>query len=323
MEGTLNILRRLSLTLIPLLIALNCRADYARDFMDIAPSAREAALGGGGVSNCKGTFAIFWNPAVLELQTNGVGFGMSHKAILGLETYDFISTAYTLPRYGSIGIGWIRLGVGDIPLYPELPGSHDERLVNPYMRSDFTPIGYLDDVETAFVLSYSQAPVRYFRYYRGEKVIALGASMKIFAQRMGKMRGKGVGWDLGMMVILPGMEGWDIRIGGMISDLFTSRIHWNNSTSDTIPADFRIGISGERRIGKWGTLTLLGAIKTRYSTIFSLGSEIGIKDALFLRAGLANLEPSFGVGFKVKGLTLDYALQMKGLSASHLVSIRM
>ncbi|HID55320.1 TPA: hypothetical protein EYP37_02235 [Candidatus Poribacteria bacterium] len=319
----MSALRMSSLIPILLLIALSCRADYARDFMDIPPSAREAALGGGGVSSCKGTFAVFWNPAVLELQTDGVGFGISHRAILGLETYDFISTAYSLSQYGTIGIGWIRLGVGDIPLYPELPGSHEERLVNPHMRSDFTPTGYLDDVETALILSYSQAPVRYFRYYREKRMIALGVSMKIFSQRMGGMRGRGIGWDLGMMMILREMEGWNVRVGSMISDLFTSTIRWNNGAEDTIPADFRIGISGERQIGRWMTLTLLGAIKTRYSPILSLGAEIGINDILFLRAGLAGLEPSFGVGFKIRGLTVDYALQMKELSGSHLVSMRM
>lgn len=315
-------MRNLVLLSMLFLSVSNCWANYAREFMEIGPSAREVALGGGGVSTCKGSFAVVWNPAILAIEPTKT-VGMSHMSFLGLESYDFISAAYSLPNYGSVGIGWMRLGVGDIPIYPELPGSHEERLVNPHMRSEFTPTGYLMDVETAFILSYSLVPARYLRYYRERNIISIGASIKIFNQRIGWMRGKGIGWDLGMAVLFPNVGGWRVKVGGMIADVFMSAMRWNNGTSDLIPADFRIGIAGERRINEWMGLNLVGAVKTRYSLLFSLGTEISLRDLLFLRAGIKRGEPSFGTGFKVKGVSIDYTLSIGDLSKSHLVSVRM
>ena len=79
----------------------------------------------------------------------------------GLGAFNYISgTKQILPKL-NLGLSWIRAGVDDIPIYPLIPAfdpniSADERrnvAKNRPRESDFTPAGYLNDSENAYILT--------------------------------------------------------------------------------------------------------------------------------------------------------------------------
>ena len=99
---------------------------------------------------------------VLQAVSDKYQFCFMHAARRsGLGAFNYISgTTQILPKL-NLGLSWIRAGVDDIPIYPLIPAfdpniSADERrnfVKNRPRESDFTPAGYLNDSENAYVLT--------------------------------------------------------------------------------------------------------------------------------------------------------------------------
>lgn len=299
---------RLALCAALILIPMLAVADYARDFLELPRTAREMAMGG-----------RIGNPAIPALE--GASIEMSHMEIKGLERFSYASIGWDLGEIGVLSVGWARLGVSDIPIYPELPGSHEERLVNPYMRSDFKPIGFLSDVEEAFSITYSILPPRFVKYYSERALLSLGFSLKLFRQRMGGMRGSGSGMDFGMILSLRDVGGWKVELGAAIEDIASSSIKWRGGRKELIPPDMRLMFSAGKKLGVARFLVVL-SLRTRYSPGVSVGAELVLGDALSLRAGLRGSEPGFGAGISIGRVELSYGMGLWDLSMAHLVSFK-
>jgi hypothetical protein len=139
--------------------------------------ARAMGLGRAYVAVANDPTAVFWNPAGLELAPRAA-FSLFHNQVFEGTIYDFAGFVYPTLTYGTVGLGFARLGTGDIT----------ETNINN------VPIGTLTYAEDEFYVSYAKSlPFQ----------LLGGATFKIRRQSLGgvdfNQNTTGLGIDLGLM----------------------------------------------------------------------------------------------------------------------------
>ena len=179
----------------------------------------------------------------------------------------------------------------------------------------------MTDVENAFLLSYAFQIPDAWRIARRQVRFKVGGSLKYLSQRFGGYRAYGIGIDLGMQAHVLG-EGRPVTVGLMIQDAYTTTLHWNTESEreDIIQGNIRLGIAYRPARGFWKHLTVYGEMRTRYGPRLHLGVESDHLKWVLLRAGLNGTHPTFGVGLRLAGFRVDYALTTHDLESVHQVS---
>ena len=324
----------LLLLLLPLIGHTQSFRKYSNEFMNIGVDA--AAL---GMANAVTAFSDdvnsgYWNPAgLLHLEDNQLAL-MHASYFANIATYNYAAFAMPLDDISAVGVSVIRFGVDDI-----LNTTH---VIDDQGNIDYNRISLFSTADYGFTFSYARKlPLDGFSYGVNAKVIR--RVIGDFANSWGfgfdaSLQFETGKWKFGAMArdITTTYNMWTID-EGKFADIQNAVDGQNQelpeTTELTIPK-LQLGIAREFIFRyDYSLLTSLN-LNMRFAQtndIFAtqslsidpaLGIQFGYIDLVFLRAGVGNFQdvrqldgteavnfqPNIGVGFKYKGIHVDYAL---------------
>ncbi|WP_449404245.1 putative type IX sorting system protein PorV2 [Flavobacterium restrictum] len=319
---------------------------YSNEFMNIGVDAAALGMANAVVASTTDVNAGYWNPAGLtHLEDHQVAV-MHANYFANIAQYDYIAYAKPIDDRSAWGISLIRFGVDDI--------LNTTDLIDSQGNIDYNRISLFSTADYGFTFSYARKlPVPGFQYGVNAKVIR--RTIGDFANSWGfgfdvALQFERDNWQFGLMVrdITTTYNIWNIdevaykkianAIPGQNQDL-------PESTEITAPKA-QLGLS--KKFLFHYDYSLLAAANmnmrfTRTNDIISskavsidpaLGLEFGYTDLVFLRAGVGNFQkveqldstqkvgfqPNIGLGFKYKGIQIDYALTDLGNQSASLYS---
>ncbi|MCD6505898.1 PorV/PorQ family protein [Candidatus Poribacteria bacterium] len=315
-------------TIVFLISAAICSADQGEyTFDDLSYSVSARALGLGNALSCYAddASAPFWNPAELSsiskysLSTAYSDLFGSFRA--GLVKYNFIAYAQRIEGIGTVGLGWMRVGVEDIPITGEdfidvngngKKGDFQDKNGNGVkdpgeMYIDLPIIsGSFDSHDDVILISYGIGVT---------SRLSAGISLKLLQQKIYTNMSTGWGVDLGLSHRLWSRDGdkvsGEMRLAFVLRDLGT-HVRWDTSSraSFSRPLSYTLGVAGRMGIRPFVSLLLNVDYRSDEREIW-VGTELSILRVLSLRCGLYRKRPTFGAGFRIPlkttSIRVDYA----------------
>lgn len=319
---------------------------YSNEFMNIGVDAAAIGMSSAVVASTNDVNAAYWNPAGLVHLEDHQGALMHASYFANIAQYDYAAYAKPIDNRSAYAISFIRFGVDDI--------LNTTELIDGQGNIDYNRIKLFSAADYAFTFSYARKlPVQGFQYGVNAKVIrrVIGE----FANAWGF--GFDIGlqferndWKFGLMLrdITTTYNVWNIdeeAYATIANAIPGENQELPESTEITLPKA-QVGIAK-----KWefhNDMSLLAATNlnmrfAKTNDIISnsfvsidpaLGFEIGYTDLVFLRTGVGNFQnttqldgsqqvgfqPNIGLGFKYKGIQIDYALTDLGDQSAALYS---
>lgn len=322
---------------------------YSNEFLKIGVGARAAGLGNAQVAAVSDASASYWNPAGLLLAPAYPQLLLMHSEYFAsVAKYDYGALSFPVMGARRLGIGFVRLGIDDIP--------NTLRFYDG-VSYDFSRITKFSVADMALYLSYAQA--------LRDTSLSVGGSIKVIHRVLGPFATAwGFGLDLG---VLYKKGPW--RVGGALYDgtstfnawtfntetfeeafLFTGNVIPQNSIEWTRPSA-RLGTAvhvwREKNFSVVPTADVVIFTDGKRNTLFSgrplsadlsIGTEVRYRDLVALRVGATNFQrmqnwdgkryltfyPTAGIGVRLWYFGIDYALaNFTGFSQglySHLIS---
>ncbi|MFH1012023.1 MAG: hypothetical protein V1784_12420, partial [bacterium] len=230
-------------------------ARYVGEFLEIGAGARAVGMGGAYTAVANDPSAFYWNPSGLGYVEGLKLSGMYADLWQGLANYSVAGVAAAVPG-AVVGVHWIRLGVENIPRYPD----YDNRYLFPYGDSlggvpfpyrdpreyivalQGQPTGYFSDTESAIFLSF--AKLNEFTldlgwsYFTLPVQLPIGANLKIIQRSLETASATGVGADVGAQVrlrtedvISQRLPGW-VCVGFNLQDMTRTQVNWGKGMRD-------------------------------------------------------------------------------------------
>lgn len=315
---------------------------YSNEFLNIGVDARAMGMSNSVIASVNDVTAGYWNPAGLAKVTKSWQAAAMHaEYFASIAQYDYLSYAQPVDALSTVGFTFIRFGVDDIFDTTELidkDGNVDYDRINKFSAADYALIG-----------SYARRSKKYAQ-------LNYGGNVKIIYRQIGDFaKAIGFGFDLGAQYSI---SGW--QFGATLRDFTSTFNAWsfNEEKLDTIggrPDEnleltiprLLMGVGRSFRLNEKYSLhteinidiTFDGERNTLVSGNFGsidpgFGFELGYRKFAFLRGGVGNvqrtvdfdnseivtLQPNLGLGFKYKGISIDYALTDIGNTSDALYS---
>ena len=327
---------------------------YSNEFLSIGVGGRSLGMSNVGVASLGDVTAGYWNPAGLLGIKEDMQVGLMHSEYFaGIAKYDYGAVARKLDSNSVFSLSLIRFGVDNIPNTTEL--------IDAGGNVNYDKITQFSAADYAFIVSYAHVPkIKGMRLGASAKVIR--RVIGDFAGAWGFGLDAGIqyeynNWQFGAMAkdVTSTFNAWSYSLTDEMKEVFaaTGNELPVNSLEITLP---RIIIGASRTINLVKDLTLLGEINGDFTfdgmrnVLFKgnpvsadprLGIELGYKHMLFLRGGIMNfqtektivgrktttVQPNFGVGVKIKRVSIDYAKTDIGNQSavlySHVFSLRL
>lgn len=319
---------------------------YSNEFMNIGVDAAALGMSNAVTSNTSDVNSGYWNPAGLMGLEDSQGALMHASYFANIAQYDYAAFAKPIDDRSAWGISFIRFGVDDI--------LNTTQLIDSEGNIDYNRISKFSTADYGVTFSYARSlQVPGWQYGLNAKVIRRVIGK--FANSWGFGFDAGIqfersNWKVGLMVrdITTTYNIWNIDEGEF--EKISNAIPGENqdlpeSTEITLPKA-QLGVS--RKFEYRYDYSILVAfnlnmqfaqtndiISTSVVSIDpALGFELGYTDVVFLRAGVGNFQqvrqldnsekisfqPNIGVGFKYKGIQVDYALTDIGDQSAALYS---
>ncbi|MFY0483522.1 PorV/PorQ family protein [Flavobacterium sp. PLA-1-15] len=314
--------------------------------MNIGVDAAALGMSNAVVASTNDVNSGYWNPAGLVNLEDGQVALMHASYFANIAQYDYAAYAKPIDDRSAWGISMIRFGVDDI--------MNTTQLIDGDGNIDYNRISLFSAADYGFTFSYARRlPVPGFQYGVNAKVIRRVIGK--FANSWGFGFDFGLqferdDWHVGLMLrdITTTYNIWNIdeeeyqKIANAIPG---ENQEPPESTEITLPKA-QLGIS--KKFEFHNEMTLLAAtnlnmrfeqtndiISTKAVSIDpALGFEVGYIDLVFVRAGVGNFQnvmqldgsekvnfqPNIGLGFKYKGIQIDYALTDLGDQSAALYS---
>jgi hypothetical protein len=288
----------------------------------------------------------YWNPAgLVHLEDHQLSL-MHANYFANIAQYDYIAYANTIDEDSAWGISLIRFGVEDIMNTTELIDSQG--------NIDYNRISLFSTADYGVTFSYAhKLQVPGFQYGVNAKVIhrIIGK----FASSWGFGFDAGLqfernDWQFGLMVrdITTTYNVWSINEAEYkkIADAIPGQNQELPESTEITAPKVQLGLSKKFIVRYDYSILAAANINMQFaktndilSTDFvsvdpALGFEFGYTDLVFLRAGVGNFQniqqidnsekvgfqPNIGLGFKYKGIQIDYALTNLGNQSAALYS---
>ena len=307
---------------------------YSNEFMNIGVDAAALGMSSATVARTNDVNSGYWNPAgLINLEDNQLAL-MHSSYFANIANYDYAAFAMPLDDRSAFGISLIRFAVDDI--------LDTTQLIDEQGNVNYDRISLFSTADYGLTFSYARdLPIEGLSYGVNAKIIRriIGdfASSWGFGLDAAIQFQSDNNWKFGIMArdITTTFNAWTIN-----EDEFAkvqNAVEGQNqelpeTTEITIPK-LQIGIAKLYRFHYDYTLEAELDLNVRFeqnndiiSTTFAsinpaLGFEFGYLDMIYLRTGVGNFQnelqidnsedltfqPSFGVGFKYKGIQVDYA----------------
>ncbi len=290
----------------------------AAQFLKIGVGARASAMGESYVAAANDASAIFWNPAgMADMVNNEVLFVRTNW--LADMNYDFATVVIPIPEWGTFGLFYQGLSMGEMKVRTEYQPEGTGELFN---ASSFAlGISFAKEITDRFAFGITGKYIKESIWHESASTFAvdlgiiyntvleglrLGMAISNYGGKM-QMDGKDL---LRFMDIDPNLDGNNENI---ISRLNTEQFD--------IPIVFRVGLSFDAIKSDFNrlTITMDGISPNDYKEHLNVGFEYGFREIVFLRGGykgigIDNSEVGFSAGGGLKymmsggiGLSLDYA----------------
>lgn len=308
---------------------------YSNEFLNIGVDARAMAMSKAVTATVGDVTSGYWNPAGLaQINDSWQASALHAEYFASIAQYDYAAFAMPLDATSTAGVSLVRLGVDDIldttQLFDE-DGNVDYDRINRFSAADYALlISYARQASGIANLSYG-ANLKLIYRNIGKFANAVGFGFDLGAQYQIKK------WQLGLMIrdVTTTFNAWNINEENL-RDVFerTDNELPSENLELTIPR-INLGLGRSFNLGeKYRLTTGLDASMTfggRQNTLLSsslvnispaVGAEVAYKDFIFLRGGAGNVtaitnfdnsqdyivQPSLGLGFKYRGIYLDYGL---------------
>ncbi len=333
--------------LVTLTVSAQTTRKYSNEFMNIGVDAAALGMSNAVVSQTADVNSGYWNPAgLVHIEDNQLAL-MHSSYFANIANYNYIAYALPIDDKSAMGISLIRFGVDDI--------LDTTQLIDDQGNINYDRISTFSTADYGLTFSYARKlPLDGFNYGVNAKIIRriIGdfASSWGFGFDAGiQFEGKN-NWKFGLMArdITTTFNAWSIdeekfeAISGAVDG---ENQELPETTEITIPK-LQIGLSKKWLFNYDYSLLAAANLNVRFaenndiiSTSFAsinpaLGFEFGYTDLVFLRGGVGNFQnelqidnseqvtfqPNFGVGFKYKGIAIDYAFTDIGDQSAALYS---
>jgi hypothetical protein len=344
-------IKSLKLILLVMICAWSVKAQrtpkYSNEFLNIGVGARALGMSNTQVSNVNDVTSGYWNPAGLLDIKAPYEFALMHaEYFAGIAKYDYAGFATTIDSTSSLGVSIIRFAIDDIP---------DTRfLYDANGAINYDNIRFFSAADYAFLLSYARkvdfldglklgANFKVIHRIAGDFANAWGFGLDVGA-RLDIRK-----WQLGLMVrdVTGTFNAWTHNTE-LVSDVYTQtgNVIPENSVEVTLPKAI-LGVSRyfiiKQKFGILGAVDFTTSfdgkrnvlIKSDFASVDpSVGLEIDYLKIVFVRFGAGNVQevknfdettymtfqPNFGLGVKIKMVTIDYALTDIGDQSESLYS---
>ena len=329
---------------------------YSNEFLSLGVGAEAYGMGNAVVAEVNDVNSIYWNPAGLTGVNQWAQVSFMHSEYFaGIAKYDYFALAHSIDENSSVGLGFIRFGVDDIPNTTQLIDNNG--VINYDNVSSFSAGDY------AFLGSYA----------RKLKVpgMSIGGTAKVIYRQVGDFaKSWGFGVDAGLKYemnehytfgllardVTSTFNAWVFTLDEQTQDVFlqTGNEIPENGLELTLPR-FIFAVSTKYDLGKKG-IYLGGEIDLdlttdgKRNTLIKMnpvsidphfGIKVGFRQLIQVRGGLSNIQqfsnlddtkywgiqPNLGLGVAFKGFSLDYAFTRLGASEAnyytHIFSIKL
>lgn len=307
---------------------------YSNEFLNIGVGARSLAMSNSVISSTNSAMSAYLNPANLIKNKNDIQIGLMHaEYFAGIAKYDFGSIAKRIDYKSSFGFSFLRFGVDNIP--------NTSELIDAQGNVNYDRVSYFSAADLAFIGSYARKLNRY---------LSVGGSAKVINRKAGDFAsawGFGIDlsstyskndWSFALVAkdITSTFNVWKYQLSNEMISTFISTGNElpQNGIELTLPK-LILGVSKEFHLKN--NINFLIELNTDISTDgkrnvlisgnpFSIdphfGAEISIKNIVFVRAGVGNIQktpdltnkiiytiqPNLGLGINIKGIEIEYAL---------------
>ncbi len=320
---------------------------YSNEFLSIGVDAAALGMSNAVVASTGDVNSGYWNPAgLLKLEDKQVSI-MHASYFANIAQYDYAAFGMPIDDRSAFGVSLIRFGVDDI--------LNTTQLIDSQGNIDYNRISLFSTADYALTVSYARAlPIEGFNYGVNAKVVRriIGdfANSWGFGFDLGIQFESDNEWKVGLMLrdITTTYNTWTINEEEYqkIKDAVPGENQDLPETSEITLPKAQLGISKKFEFHNEMSLLAAGNLNMQFAQtndIIStkavsidpaLGFEWGYTDLVFLRAGVGNFQqitqiddskklsfqPNIGVGFKYKGIQVDYALTDLGDQSAALYS---
>ncbi len=335
------------LTLATLFASAQTTRKYSNEFMNIGVDAAALGMSNAVVSQTSDVNSGYWNPAgLVHLEDSQLAL-MHSSYFANIANYNYIAYGMPLDDRSAVGISLVRFGVDDI--------LDTTQLIDDQGNINYDRISTFSTADYGLTFSYARKlPLDGLNFGVNAKIIR--RIIGDFASSWGFGLDAGIqfegenNWKFGLMArdITTTFNAWSIdedkfeQISGAIDG---ENQELPETTEITIPK-LQLGMSKKWIFNYDYSLLAAANLNMRFaenndiiSTSFAsinpaLGFEFGYTDLVFLRAGVGNFQneiqiddseqvsfqPNFGIGFKYKGIQIDYAFTDIGDQSAALYS---
>ncbi len=322
---------------------------YSNEFLNIGVDARALGMGNAAVAQSFDVTAGYWNPSLLYHVRNNQLALMHTAYFANIAQYDYIAFAKPLDEQTSYSISIIRFGVDNI--------MNTTRLIDGEGNIDYDRITYFSTADYALNFSLGRKNLwkgldvgltaKFIYRHIGKFASGYGFGFDIAAAYQIKK------WNLGFIIrdVTTTFNYWSFNeeeLKSIQQAIPGTNQDTPNSVELTLPK-LQIGIQRNFSLKNHWDLSAEFDIHSRFyktSSLFSsnaislnpgLGLEFQYYKMAFLRLGVNNFQkqeyfgekeitfqPNAGLGFKYKGIALDYALTNIGNEGffSHVFSLK-
>jgi len=329
-------------------LTVSAQTKYSNEFMNIGVDAAALGMSNAVVSQTADVNSGYWNPAGL-VHLEDTQLSLMHSSYFAnIANYNYIAYAMPIDKSSAMGISLIRFGVDDI--------LDTTQLIDDQGNINYDRISTFSTADYGLTFSYARKlPLDGLNFGVNAKVIRriIGdfASSWGFGFDAGiQFESRRSNWKFGLMArdITTTFNAWSIdedKFEDISSAVDGENQELPETTEITIPK-LELGMSKKWIFHYDYSLLAAANLNVRFaenndiiSTSFAsinpaLGFEFGYTDLVFLRAGAGNFQnelqiddseqvtfqPNFGVGFKYRGIQIDYAFTDIGDQSAALYS---
>lgn len=320
--------------------------NYSNEFLNIGVDAAALGMSKSVVASTNDVNSVYWNPAGLVNLKDIEGSIMYSSYFAGIANYNYGAIAMPIDKKSAWGFSVIRFGVDDI--------LNTTQLIDNQGNIDFNRVSLFSAADYAFTFSYARNLILDDLYIGGNakvvrRIIGDFANSWGFGFDIGLQYEKN-GWKFGLMIrdITTTFNIWKINEEefATIANAILGQNQELPETTEITKPKVQYGMAKRFRVGRFFHLLTEFDLNLRLartndiiSTGFgsidpSIGFQLDYENIVFLRAGVGNfqritefddskslsIQPNLGVGFRFKGIQIDYALSNIGSVGNTLFS---